>query len=97
MNLFLALFWLVLGVGVFIVQALNPRAGLRIVNSDYSIGWLCLFFFVFNMGRWLLTRRRRRQQVQEPTPWRDARPAPKQITDPQFDFSEKPAVDEKRE
>jgi hypothetical protein len=56
-NLFLAGFWAVLGVWVFIWRPVDPRAPYRDV-----FGWLGILMAVYNLARWwsarLLKRRR---------------------------------------
>lgn len=71
LNLILAIFWLCLGVGIFLYQGQLPpddrRAALLLVQlpgfPPFSAGWVALVLAVYNVFRWWL-RRAYRSQLQ---------------------------------
>lgn len=52
-NLFMAVFWLFLGVGLVVYHGLNPdEPFLRLRGFDFSPGWLAIFLAMYNLVRW---------------------------------------------
>jgi hypothetical protein len=88
-NLFFALIWLVLGVGILVWDWLHPDAPPSSFRG--SAGWLALVLCLFNLVRWYTTRAGRltREAYQ-----RSLRPvrrsAPDRAPDPDFDFTDSP-------
>lgn len=83
-NLFIALFWLVLGVGLIVIPGVDHW---RIRGTDLSIGWLAVGLAAYNLLRWYLLRRQSRPRYvsdddQPP-------PAPREYN-PEFDFTKEP-------
>jgi hypothetical protein len=53
LNLFMAIFWMVLGAGLVIYHALFPgETFLRLRWTDLSPGWLILVLAIWNIIRW---------------------------------------------
>ena len=83
-NLILALFWLILSIGVFLYPLLNPAGGrLNIGDTGFSFAWVAVFLFGFNMIRWWSIRLQRR--VSEERRRETDRPREKEYN-PEFDF-----------
>ncbi len=89
MNFFLAIFWLVLGIGLLVWEWLTPgQRFLKILDTGISLGWFALALAGYNLLRWWfgavqqrdrkvaeeIVERRRRRALEEPNP--------------DFDFSE---------
>ena len=80
-TLFIALFWLTLGLGFFFVPGFDRW---RIVGTEWSIGWLAIGLAAYNLVRWWLFYRERSQR-REP---RADEPPPKPAEyNPEFDFT----------
>jgi hypothetical protein len=96
LNLYLAVFWLVGGVGLVVWHAMNPEdQTLRIRGTDWSPGWLGVVLAVYNLVRWYSLRATLRQQAmyqeqarQQPGSRRRA-DSPAE-PDPNFHFTEDP-------
>jgi hypothetical protein len=88
-NLFMAMFWLTVAVGVFVLSGSESGLPQRFSGSGLVVGWLALAFCAYNLVRWLITR----MMVQRKRP---ARPPRRLRTgedagpNPAFDFSDRP-------
>jgi len=80
LNLFIALFWLVLGLGLIFIPGFDAW---RIRGSDLSIGWLAIVLAGYNLLRWWLVRR------QQPRRMHDNDHPPPREYNPEFDFSDR--------
>jgi hypothetical protein len=96
LNLFMAIFWMVLGAGLVVYHRMFPgESFLRLRWTDLSPGWLIMVLAVWNIIRWwsalaaekdrkmhenLTYERQRRHHESLPTA-RDEAP------NPEFDFS----------
>jgi hypothetical protein len=81
-NLFLALFWLLLGLGLLFIPGFERW---QIGDTGVKFAWVPIGLAVYNLLRWLLWRsqqRGRRTLGVEPS-----RPAPREYH-PEFDFSD---------
>jgi hypothetical protein len=100
LNLFMAIFWLVIGAGLVIYHTLYPdEQAFRLRFIDVSPGWLILVLALWNVVRWWGARaaekdrqfheqlafQRQRKHYEEL-----ARKEEKPVVNPEFDFS-KPA------
>lgn len=101
LNLFLAVFWLVLGVGLVTWHWLYPeQQGLRIRGTDWSPGWLGIVLGIYNLVRWQSVRASQRQREVLEEQRRMARERERDqrreaiAPDPTFDFT-KPSAEEK--
>jgi hypothetical protein len=68
LNLFLAVFWLVLGAGLVVWHWLDPQSQfLRIRGTDWSPGWFGIVLALYNLVRWYSIRSSylQRQALQE--------------------------------
>jgi hypothetical protein len=97
MNLFLALFWLLLGVTVFVLQTFFGETRWYIPgNFRISYGWVMLLLVLFNLKRWwnmrAAQRERRRLQLELAEQRRDTRRAEGRDSpeppNPAFNFTE---------
>ena len=81
-NLFIALFWLILGLGLILIPGF---AAWRIRGTELSIGWLAIGLAAYNLVRWWLFYR---QQSRRPEPSADEPPPtrPREYN-PEFDFT----------
>ena len=85
-NLFIALFWLVLGLGLIFIpgfQVWTIRGTDFIKPGGISIGWLAVALAAYNLLRWWLTSRQQRPHW---TPEQDPSSAPREYN-PEFDFN----------
>lgn len=80
-NLFIALFWLVLGLGLIFIPGFDLW---RIRGTDLSIGWFAIGLAGYNFLRWWLTVRQ--QRPQRDTDGDQPPPAPREYH-PEFDFT----------
>ena len=81
-NLFIALFWLILGLGFFFIPGFDRW---RILGTEWSVGWLAVFLAAYNLVRWWLFYR---QQSQRREPSADEPPPPRpREYNPEFDFT----------
>ena len=80
-NLFIALFWLVLGLGLILIPGFSHW---RIRGTDLSIGWLAVGLAGYNLIRWWLTYRQQRPQRM---PDDDEPPPRPREYNPEFDFT----------
>ncbi len=81
-NLFIALFWLILGLGLILIPGFDAW---RIRGTGLSLGWLAVALAAYNLVRWWLLHGRQRPR-REP----DAdEPPPRQPREylPDFDFN----------
>jgi hypothetical protein len=84
LNLILAVFWLVLSVGLFLYPRLHPQgARLTIGQTGISFAWVAVFFFGYNLLRWWLLRlqKRDRERMDHVSDRHEER-------NPDFDFSD---------
>lgn len=91
MYLFMALFWLALGLGMLLVPLVAPQVGrFQILDTGISFGWLVLAFSGFNLLKWWLMRRLRSVNLHEQAlqQVRNRRRRESGAYDPTFDFSE---------
>lgn len=101
MNLFLAVFWLMMGAGLVLWHWLYPEVRqARLPNSDVSLGWLAILMGLYNLARWygiraylhrqgiLEEQRRHREELERSDRRPDVEP------DPNFDFSSPPSPPE---
>ena len=79
-NLFIALFWLVLGLGLIFIPGFDVW---RIRGTDLSIGWLAVGLAAYNFLRWWLTVRQQRPR----RIFHDDEPTEPREYNPDFDFS----------
>jgi hypothetical protein len=95
-NLFLAVFWLLLGLGLVIYHAIYPHEQfLRMRFLDISPGWLIMILAMWNIVRWWSTRKieRDRRYDEEMTYQRQRRrqgersERGEEAPNPEFDFS----------
>jgi hypothetical protein len=82
LNLFIALFWLVLGLGLIFIPGFDAW---RIRGTDLSIGWLAIGLAGYNLLRWWLTRRSQHSRFMDHD---EVPPAPREYN-PEFDFSDR--------
>ncbi len=97
MNLILAIFWLVLGVGSFILslRAEDPLSP-AIQNQRLMAGLSGMLAF-YNLVRWWLARMREKARLDlEALKEQRRRPSTPPVVDPAFDFSDPPAEGEKK-
>ena|SRR6516225_8409895 len=98
LNLFMAIFWLILGLGLVIYHALNPQQGnFRIIGTDLSAGWLIVVLAIWNVLRWWSARAADKdRQFEEDAAFQrqrkhydqlSQREPEKEIVNPEFDFS----------
>jgi hypothetical protein len=95
-KLFLAILWLVLGVGLFVWPAVTGGPGWRFPLGDtsFSVGWVALALALYNLAGWFVVRAyraevRARQQAEA----RRQRFRPSQPIgdpDPTFNFTDDP-------
>src|SRR5947209_8392606 len=65
-NLFMAIFWLVLGLGLAIYHTVYPHEQfLRMKFIDISPGWLIMILAVWNIIRWWSSRAAERDRRYE--------------------------------
>ena len=78
-NLFIALFWLVLGLGLIFIPGFEVW---RIRGTELSIGWLAIGLAGYNFLRWWLT-------VRQPRPRREPQDDQPSVPEynPEFDFT----------
>ncbi|MCI0637639.1 MAG: hypothetical protein L0Y72_08290 [Gemmataceae bacterium] len=92
MHLAMAIFWLIVGVGILLWPFLHPEGGrLEIGNTGVSFAWFAFALGVYNFIRWLLWRAHYRQRELEAA--LRAAERPRRQSDeyhPEFDFSDKP-------
>jgi hypothetical protein len=91
-NLFLAVFWLVLGASLFIWRWLSPDATqFRFEPFGVSAGWVALLLAVYNLLRWTFyyaARTRSPQLSSTRLPPRRSTPTSSlREPDPAFDFT----------
>ena len=79
-NLFIALFWVVLGLGLIFIPGFDAW---RIRGTDWSIGWLAIALAGYNLLRWWLTQRQQPRRMHD-----DDQPPPREYN-PEFDFSDR--------
>jgi hypothetical protein len=85
-NLILAVFWLVLALGLFIYSAFNPDAArVDFLNSGISIAWVALFLSAYNVLRWWLVRGQRREEDRLRRAQKQSQPREKEANS-DFDF-----------
>jgi hypothetical protein len=98
LNLFLAVFWLFLGLGLIILHWLYPqvRPG-RLFGTDLSMGWIALVLSAYNLVRWWSLRSYVAQRRVEQEAFEQRRRAleherrrPEQEPDPNLNFTESP-------
>ncbi|HXG13369.1 MAG TPA: hypothetical protein VNK04_26665 [Gemmataceae bacterium] len=103
LNLYLAVFWLVLGVGLVLFHQMNPDdPTLRLRGTDWSPGWLGIVLAVYNLARWYSLRASLRQQALFQEELRRARERehhrPPAEPDPNFNFTDmSPPSEERRD
>jgi len=57
LNVYMAVFWFVLGVVIIVVHYTTPDAPMRSIgNTGISPGWFCIFLGLFNTMRWWTSR-----------------------------------------
>ena len=88
-NLFMAMFWLTVAVGVFVLSGAESGVPQRFAGSGLVVGWLALAFCAYNLVRWQITRmrvqrKRPARSLQRRRTGEDAEP------NPDFDFSDRP-------
>ena len=88
LNFILALFWLVLAVGMFLYPLLNPN-GARVTVGDtgVSFAWVAVLFCCYNLVRWWMFRLQKRDREMMSRPAGRAR-ARLEERNPDFDFSD---------
>jgi hypothetical protein len=103
LNLYLAVFWLVLGVGLVAWHWLDPETQtLRIRGTDWSPGWLGIVLAVYNLVRWRSIRLAYQQQAMHEEQWRRLQERERQKRreqiepDPTFNFTDEPPPPEER-
>ena len=79
-HLFIALFWLAVGLILFFWPGL-PRW--QILDTGWSIGWVAIFLAGYNFLRWWLTSRQQRPRHESE---QEQPPAPREYH-PEFDFN----------
>ena len=79
-NLFIALFWLMLGLGLIFIPGFG---GWRFLGTELSIGWLAIGLAGYNLLRWWLMNQRQRPRGQSD----DDRPSAPREYNPEFDFT----------
>jgi len=79
-NFFIALFWLVLGLGLIFIPGMDAW---RIRGTELSIGWLAVGLAGYNLLRWWLTVRQQRPRRHADD---DNPPAPREYN-AEFDFT----------
>ena len=94
LYLFMAVFWLVLGLALVIVPGVNPKAlPWAMLGGRISVGWLALVLALYNVLRWWLLRSaaQRRAREEDRQPVRSALSAsPPPAPDPNFQFTDPP-------
>jgi hypothetical protein len=92
-NLILAVFWLVLGLALFVLRWQYPQAApLRVEGIGVSTGWLAILLALYNLLRFASSYARRsgREQHSSLVAERERRTSASSATytyDPTFDFS----------
>jgi membrane protein implicated in regulation of membrane protease activity len=95
-NLFLAMFWLLVAIAAFLLSWLEPGLPLLwFAGSDLNVGAIALAFCAYNLVRWLSTRmaaqrRRTREELSAHQHRPRGRPVADSAPNPAFDFSERP-------
>ena len=93
-NLFMAMFWLTVAVGAFVLSWAEPGLPiLSLAGSGLNVGWLALAFCAYNLVRWLSTRaavQRERLEERPACPPRRRRTGEDAEPNPDFDFSDRP-------
>lgn len=101
-NLFMAAFWLCLGVALIVYHWLNPdEPFLRLRFFDFSPGWLAVLMAAYNLVRWWSSRSYDYDRVFEEkaesrrnrSRYSTIRPE-EEPPDPNFDFSKEPPAKE---
>ena len=77
-NLFIALGWLILGLGLIFIPGFDLW---RIRGTDLSIGWFAIGLAGYNLLRWWLTSRQQRPRHES-----EPEPSPREYH-PEFDFT----------
>jgi hypothetical protein len=101
-NLILAMIWLVVAVGAFVLSWAAPHLPfLWLAGSDLHIGAIALAFCAYNLVIWLIARQdARRQRMRAQRAARPRRPGRTRVEDsepnPAFDFSDRPPAREER-
>jgi len=80
LNLFIALFWLVLGLGLIFIPGCD---GWRIRGTDLSFGWVAIGLAGYNLLRWWVSR------PQQPRRKHGDDESPPSEYHPEFDFSDR--------
>ena len=94
MYLFLAAFWLVVGVLIQVFwETLQPLA--RIQADRTAMGFICFLLFSYSLVRWRMVRMLRRAREEPDLPRRHRHRAEQPI-DPTFDFSDRKPDDDKQ-
>jgi hypothetical protein len=89
--LFLAVFWLVVGVLIQVFwETLQPLA--RIPVDRTAMGFICFLLFSYSLVRWRMVRMLQRAREESNEPRRPRRRAEQPI-DPTFDFSDRKPED----
>jgi hypothetical protein len=83
LKLFIALLWLVLGLGLIFIPGFDAW---RIRGTDLSIGWFAIALAGYNLLRWWLW-----QREQRPRHFHDDEESPgaPREYNPEFDFSDR--------
>jgi hypothetical protein len=97
-NLFMAVVWLVIGVGLLTWQYLHPENhDMTIRGTGISFGWLPFLLVLYNLARWFIDRSNfRGGRVREELDRRDRPPStpepqrPAVTPDPNFNFTDEP-------
>lgn len=90
-NLFFALFFLLLGIGLFVYEALTGRR-LHMGNTELSLGWLAIAFFAFNLVRWWMWRTAHRRYLSKLERHHREKQTRQEEYLPEFDFSRSESV-----
>ena len=88
LNLILALFWLIVSIGLFLYPVLHPEgARLEILRTGIPFAWMTTFLCGYNLLRWWLIRvKKREREVMDRISDR-TRPRGEE-RNPDFDFSD---------